>query len=289
MRLGVTPCVPQDNRSLKEQNDELNGQIINLSIQGARSLFSTAFSESLAAEISSVSRDEVTAPPPRGPTPQVPHAARPPRGLQASAVQAPGTNPKFRVPPAPAHGRHSEAGRDQFPVARLHRQDHCGHHGDQPIHLGGQVAAGRLRPALLVSLAQREDTAEPGWGLTRGSRTASGWASPSDLPRFPPGREEGKQVTRSAVPRGHQVPCLVPSRPALPLDGTQAPEPWCQTWGEDRQARTVPARSSQALLCPPAFLGCLGRHPTGRGPLVQREAWGPAGHRAVPPATPWLH
>lgn len=49
----------QDNRSLKEQNDELNGQIITLSIQGARSLFSTAFSESLAAEISSVSRDEL--------------------------------------------------------------------------------------------------------------------------------------------------------------------------------------------------------------------------------------
>ncbi|XP_037670043.1 rab11 family-interacting protein 3 isoform X3 [Choloepus didactylus] len=49
----------QDNRSLKEQNDELNGHIINLSIQGARSLFSTSFSESLAAEISSVSRDEL--------------------------------------------------------------------------------------------------------------------------------------------------------------------------------------------------------------------------------------
>ncbi|XP_040829575.1 rab11 family-interacting protein 3 isoform X4 [Ochotona curzoniae] len=49
----------QDNRSLKEQNDELNGQIITLSIQGARSLFSTSFSESLAAEISSVSRDEL--------------------------------------------------------------------------------------------------------------------------------------------------------------------------------------------------------------------------------------
>lgn len=50
---------PQDNRNLKEQNDELNGQIINLSIQGAKNLFSTSFSESLAAEISSVSRDEV--------------------------------------------------------------------------------------------------------------------------------------------------------------------------------------------------------------------------------------
>lgn len=54
---GVPPT--QDNRTLKEQNDELNGQIINLSIQGAKNLFSTSFSESLAAEISSVSRDEV--------------------------------------------------------------------------------------------------------------------------------------------------------------------------------------------------------------------------------------
>ncbi|XP_010134583.1 PREDICTED: rab11 family-interacting protein 3, partial [Buceros rhinoceros silvestris] len=49
----------QDNRNLKEQNDELNGQIINLSIQGAKNLFSASFSESLAAEISSVSRDEL--------------------------------------------------------------------------------------------------------------------------------------------------------------------------------------------------------------------------------------
>ncbi|KAG5854613.1 hypothetical protein ANANG_G00039680 [Anguilla anguilla] len=49
----------QDNRSLKEQNDELNGQIINLSIQGAKNLFATSFSDSLAAEISSVSRDEL--------------------------------------------------------------------------------------------------------------------------------------------------------------------------------------------------------------------------------------
>lgn len=54
-------CCEQDNRSLKEQNDELNGQIINLSIQGAKNLFSASFSESLAAEISSVSRDEVRA------------------------------------------------------------------------------------------------------------------------------------------------------------------------------------------------------------------------------------
>ncbi|XP_039630536.1 rab11 family-interacting protein 3 isoform X2 [Polypterus senegalus] len=49
----------QDNRNLKEQNDELNGQIINLSIQGAKNLFAASFSESLAAEISSVSRDEL--------------------------------------------------------------------------------------------------------------------------------------------------------------------------------------------------------------------------------------
>ncbi|KAL2078521.1 hypothetical protein ACEWY4_026206 [Coilia grayii] len=49
----------QDNRSLKEQNDELNGQIINLSIQGAKSLVTESFSESLAAEINSVSRGEL--------------------------------------------------------------------------------------------------------------------------------------------------------------------------------------------------------------------------------------
>lgn len=49
----------QDNRSLKEQNDELNGQIINLSIQGAKNLMSASFSDSLAAEISSVSRAEL--------------------------------------------------------------------------------------------------------------------------------------------------------------------------------------------------------------------------------------
>ncbi|XP_056152966.1 rab11 family-interacting protein 3-like [Lampris incognitus] len=49
----------QDNRSLKEQNDELNGQIINLSIQGAKNLMSAPFSDSLAAEINSVSRAEL--------------------------------------------------------------------------------------------------------------------------------------------------------------------------------------------------------------------------------------
>ncbi|KAJ8344737.1 hypothetical protein SKAU_G00289300 [Synaphobranchus kaupii] len=49
----------QDNRGLKEQNDELNGQIITLSIQGAKNLFAASFSESLAAEINSVSRDEL--------------------------------------------------------------------------------------------------------------------------------------------------------------------------------------------------------------------------------------
>ncbi|XP_043567005.1 rab11 family-interacting protein 3 [Chiloscyllium plagiosum] len=49
----------QDNENLKEQNDELNGQIINLSIQGAKSLFTASLAESLAAEISSVSRDEL--------------------------------------------------------------------------------------------------------------------------------------------------------------------------------------------------------------------------------------
>uniref|UniRef100_A0A8C9E0T6 RAB11 family interacting protein 3 n=1 Tax=Phocoena sinus TaxID=42100 RepID=A0A8C9E0T6_PHOSS len=110
----------QDNRSLKEQNDELNGQIINLSIQGAKNLFSTAFSESLAAEISSVSRDEVTPRPVPCGCPQSGHLDRP-------------------LAPPTAHGCHPEAGGDQLPPAGLHRQDHRGHHGDQPVHPGGQV------------------------------------------------------------------------------------------------------------------------------------------------------
>lgn len=80
----VTPCVPQDNRSLKEQNDELNGQIINLSIQGAKNLFSTAFSESLAAEISSVSRDEVTPRPVPCGRPQSGHLAPTPSSSHSS-------------------------------------------------------------------------------------------------------------------------------------------------------------------------------------------------------------
>lgn len=36
----------------------MNGQIINLSIQGAKNLMSASFSDSLAAEINSVSRTE---------------------------------------------------------------------------------------------------------------------------------------------------------------------------------------------------------------------------------------
>uniref|UniRef100_A0A8C6AH46 RAB11 family interacting protein 3 n=1 Tax=Monodon monoceros TaxID=40151 RepID=A0A8C6AH46_MONMO len=74
----------QDNRSLKEQNDELNGQIINLSIQGAKNLFSTAFSESLAAEISSVSRDEVTPCPVPCGCPQSGHLAPTPSSSHSS-------------------------------------------------------------------------------------------------------------------------------------------------------------------------------------------------------------
>uniref|UniRef100_A0A8C0I3N2 RAB11 family interacting protein 3 n=1 Tax=Balaenoptera musculus TaxID=9771 RepID=A0A8C0I3N2_BALMU len=74
----------QDNRSLKEQNDELNGQIINLSIQGAKNLFSTAFSESLAAEISSVSRDEVTPHPIPCGRPQSGHLAPTPGSSHSS-------------------------------------------------------------------------------------------------------------------------------------------------------------------------------------------------------------
>nr|XP_032823255.1 rab11 family-interacting protein 4 isoform X1 [Petromyzon marinus]XP_032823256.1 rab11 family-interacting protein 4 isoform X1 [Petromyzon marinus] len=52
--------VKMENRKLKESNDELNGQIISLSLQEAKNLFSAATkSHSLAAEIDSASRDEL--------------------------------------------------------------------------------------------------------------------------------------------------------------------------------------------------------------------------------------
>uniref|UniRef100_UPI00358F48D0 rab11 family-interacting protein 4 isoform X3 n=1 Tax=Myxine glutinosa TaxID=7769 RepID=UPI00358F48D0 len=50
----------QDNRRLRDSNEELNGQIISVSLHEAKNLFSAAAkSHSLAAEIDSVSRDEL--------------------------------------------------------------------------------------------------------------------------------------------------------------------------------------------------------------------------------------
>ncbi|NP_001096170.1 rab11 family-interacting protein 4 [Xenopus tropicalis] len=50
----------QDNQKLRDQNDDLNGQILSLSLYEAKSLFSTQTkAQSLAAEIDSASKDEL--------------------------------------------------------------------------------------------------------------------------------------------------------------------------------------------------------------------------------------
>lgn len=50
----------QENQKLREQNDELNGQILSLSLYEAKTLFATQTkAQSLAAEIDNASRDQV--------------------------------------------------------------------------------------------------------------------------------------------------------------------------------------------------------------------------------------
>lgn len=52
--------MPQENQRLREQNDELNGQILSLSLYEAKNLFATQTkAQSLAAEIENASRDQV--------------------------------------------------------------------------------------------------------------------------------------------------------------------------------------------------------------------------------------
>lgn len=55
------PCpVFQENQKLREQNDELNGQILSLSLYEAKTLFATQTkAQSIAAEIENASRDQV--------------------------------------------------------------------------------------------------------------------------------------------------------------------------------------------------------------------------------------
>lgn len=50
----------QENQKLREQNEELNGQILSLSLYEAKNLFATQTkAQSLAAEIDNASRDQV--------------------------------------------------------------------------------------------------------------------------------------------------------------------------------------------------------------------------------------
>lgn len=54
------PLSIQENHKLRDQNDDLNGQILSLSLYEAKNLFATQTkAQSLAAEIDTASRDEV--------------------------------------------------------------------------------------------------------------------------------------------------------------------------------------------------------------------------------------
>ncbi|XP_062304420.1 rab11 family-interacting protein 4B isoform X2 [Osmerus eperlanus] len=55
----LRPC-PRENQKLREQNDDLNGQILSLSLYEAKNLFATQTkAQSLAAEIDNASRDDL--------------------------------------------------------------------------------------------------------------------------------------------------------------------------------------------------------------------------------------
>lgn len=57
----VPRCPLQENQRLREQNEELNGQILSLSLHEAKNLISTQTkAQSLAAEIDNASRDQVS-------------------------------------------------------------------------------------------------------------------------------------------------------------------------------------------------------------------------------------
>lgn len=53
----------QENQKLREQNDDLNGQILSLSLFEAKNLFATQTkAQSLATEIDNASKDQVRTP-----------------------------------------------------------------------------------------------------------------------------------------------------------------------------------------------------------------------------------
>lgn len=60
LRCPSTPS-SQENQKLRDQNEDLNGQILSLTLNEAKNLFATQTkAQSLAAEIDNASRDEVS-------------------------------------------------------------------------------------------------------------------------------------------------------------------------------------------------------------------------------------
>lgn len=98
--LTVPLACSQENHKLRDQNDDLNGQILSLSLYEAKNLFATQTkAQSLAAEIDTASRDEVPWPfalaLALGPGPPVTPA--PPRPAPMSSPRLPGQEKQARA------------------------------------------------------------------------------------------------------------------------------------------------------------------------------------------------
>lgn len=127
------PLSIQENHKLRDQNDDLNGQILSLSLYEAKNLFSTQTkAQSLAAEIDTASRDEVLWPRDLTSGPGPPLSLVP---IPAGLSDEPWTSQSRRSKPGP--------GSPESPSAATPT--------DRADRLGG-VSAGRVKSVLISCL-----------------------------------------------------------------------------------------------------------------------------------------
>lgn len=98
----------QENHKLRDQNDDLNGQILSLSLYEAKNLFATQTkAQSLASEIDTASRDEVACPF----TPALTSGPGPPLALPHPHLL------QRRAPGCPEQGKQTRPGPREAPSA----------------------------------------------------------------------------------------------------------------------------------------------------------------------------
>lgn len=126
MRIPLEPLIdlqPQENFKLRDQNDDLNAEILSLSLYEAKNLFSCQTkAQCLAAEIDNASKDEVGKPLPSD------------RSLTRYFSTAIYLSLSFSLPPSRLHcrsagGRPEGAGGDQPASEAVHGQNYSGHPG----------------------------------------------------------------------------------------------------------------------------------------------------------------